>query len=100
MSSLLGQDLNLSLFVTPVRPQAILEERDSGFLKKNFILVICFISVVFIYFYYVEGRQQFLAHTRKPPSHLPHPLFQVFITFWRSGGNNVICLSTFRKRHS
>lgn len=98
MSSLLGQDLNLSLFVTPVGPQAILEERDNGFLKKKINLgnMLFYISC-FIYFYYVEGGQQFLAQTRKPPSHLPHPLFQVFITFWRSGGNIVTCLSTFSK---
>lgn len=35
MSSLLGQDLDLSKFVTPVGPQDLLEGRDNGFVKKE-----------------------------------------------------------------
>lgn len=47
----LGRDLDLSLFVTPVSPQALLEGRNNGFLKKKkMILVKCFVSVVFLCF--------------------------------------------------
>lgn len=54
MSSLfgLGQDLDFSLFVTPVSPQALLEGRTmASFKKKKLILVICFVLYQFVYLF-------------------------------------------------
>lgn len=89
MSSLfgLGQDLDLSLFVTPVSPQALLEGRNNGFFKKKNLGKMFCISCFPLF-----SRTQFLAHTRKTlwPSDLPHPLFQLLLIFWRSDGHIVI----------
>lgn len=48
---LLGRNSDLSLFVTPVSPQALLEGRTMASFKKNDLgKIFCFISVVFVYF--------------------------------------------------
>lgn len=84
MSSLLGQDLNLSLFVTPVGPQAILEERDNGFLKKKLILVICcFISVVLFIFIMLRVDNSSLHKLGNHQATSPTPYFKYLLL---SGG--------------
>lgn len=66
----LGRDLDLSLFVTPVSPQALFKKKNLG----KMFCISCFP---------LFSRTQFLAHTQKTlwPSDLPHPCFSYFLLF-------------------